>query len=224
MEVDVASNLKQIKDTLPEGVALVAISKYHVAEHVMKAYDAGQRVFGESREQELVEKAQKMPGDIKWHFIGHLQRNKVKYIAPFIEMIHSMDSPRLLAEIDKQAEKCGRKIKVLLQLHIADEETKFGMTLDECRQMLEEGKWREYKNVEICGIMMMASNVDDREQIRGEFQKASDFFDEVKAKYFADSEAFCQRSWGMSHDYDIAVKCNSTMVRVGTAIFGEREY
>ncbi len=224
MEVDVASNLRAVKQTLPEGVELVAISKYHVAEHVMKAYDAGQRVFGESREQELVEKAEKMPKDIRWHFIGHLQRNKVKYIAPFIDMIHSMDSPRLLAEINKQAEKCDRTIRVLLQLHIADEETKFGMTLDECRAMLEEGTWRQYKNIQICGIMMMASNVDDRNQIRSEFQLASDFFDEVKSKYFADDAAFCERSWGMSHDYDIAVECNSTMVRVGTAIFGEREY
>lgn len=224
MEVDVSSNLKAIKQTLPEGVELVAISKYHIAEHVMKAYDAGQRIFGESREQELVEKAEKMPKDIHWHFIGHLQRNKVKYIAPFIDMIHSMDSPRLLAEINKQAEKCGRTIKVLLQLHIADEETKYGMTLDECRAMLDEGTWKQYGNIKICGIMMMASNVDDREQIRGEFQLASDFFDEVKSKYFADSEDFCERSWGMSHDYDIAVQCNSTMVRVGTAIFGEREY
>ena len=224
MEVDVASNLKQIQGTLPAGVQLVAISKYHVAEHVMKAYDAGQRIFGESREQELVEKAQKMPQDIEWHFIGHLQRNKVKYIAPFIHMIHSMDSPRLLAEIDKQAAKCGRNIKVLLQLHIADEETKFGMSLDECREMLEEGTWRSYNNVTISGIMMMASNVDDRAQIKGEFQLASDFFDEIKSKYFATDDSFCCKSWGMSHDYDIAVQTGSNMVRVGTAIFGEREY
>ena len=224
MEVDVARNLQTIKSTLPEGVGLVAVSKFHAAEHVMKAYEAGHRVFGESREQELVEKAEKMPKDIQWHFIGLLQRNKVKYIAPFIDMIHSMDSFRLLGEINKQAEKCGRTIKVLLQLHIADEETKFGMTLDECREMLEKGEWKQYKNVEICGIMMMASNVDDKEQIRGEFMKASDFFDEIKAKYFADSPAFCERSYGMSHDYQIAVECNSTMVRVGTAIFGEREY
>ena len=224
MEVDVSSNLKAIKATLPEGVELVAISKYHIAEHVMKAYDAGQRIFGESREQELVEKAEKMPKDISWHFIGHLQRNKVKYIAPFIDMIHSMDSPRLLAEINKQAAKCDRTIKVLLQLHIADEETKFGMTLDECREMLEEGSWRQYANIHIAGIMMMASNVDDRNQIRSEFQLASDFFDELKAKYFASDDSFCCRSWGMSHDYDLAVECNSNMVRVGTAIFGEREY
>lgn len=224
MEVDVASNLRSIQQTLPEGVELVAISKYHIADHVMKAYDAGQRIFGESREQELVEKAEKMPKDIEWHFIGHLQRNKVKYIAPFIHLIHSMDSPRLLAEINKQAEKCNRTIKVLLQLHIADEETKYGMTLDECRAMLEEGTWRDYHNIQIVGIMMMASNVDDRAQIKGEFQLASDFFNEVKNKYFANEPSFCERSWGMSHDYDIAVKTGSNMVRVGTAIFGAREY
>ena len=224
MDVDVAGNLKTVKSTIPTGVELVAVSKFHPAEHVMKAYEAGQRIFGESREQELIEKAEKMPKDIHWHFIGHLQRNKVKYIAPFIEMIHAMDSERLLSEINRQAEKNGRVIKVLLQLHLADEETKFGMTLDECRALLEKGEWRTYRNVQICGIMMMASNVDDRAQIQGEFQQASDFFDEVKTRYFATDDAFRCKSWGMSHDYDIAVKTGSNMVRVGTAIFGNREY
>ena len=150
--------------------------------------------------------------------------NKVKYIAPYIDMVEAVDSLKLLKEINKQAVKHDRVIKVLLELHIAQEATKYGLTPDACRQLLAEGEWRELYNVQICGIMMMASNTDDEQQIRKEFMEAADFFDEVKAEYFADDDAFCERSWGMSHDYKIAVECRSTMVRVGTTIFGPRVY
>ena len=219
---DIARRLHEVKANLPQGVRLVAVSKFHPAECIQAAYDAGQRVFGESREQELAKKVEVLPKDIEWHFIGHLQTNKVKYIAPYISMIDAVDSLKLLREINKQAAAHGRVIKVLLELHIAEEETKYGLTLDDCRQLLDGGEWREMKNVEICGLMMMASHIDDEQLIRSEFRLAADFFDELKAKHFADVPGFCERSWGMSHDYRIAVQCRSTMVRVGTYIFGER--
>lgn len=222
--VDVAKNLHEVLGNLPEGVRLVAISKYHPNEYIMAAYQEGQRVFGESHEQELARKVVDLPKDIEWHFIGHLQTNKVKYIAPYIAMIEAVDSMKLLKEINKQALKNDRVIRVLLELHIAEEETKYGLTLDACRQLLAYGEWKTLKNVQICGLMMMASNVDDEEQIRREMNTAADFFDEVKAQYFADDPHFKERSWGMSHDYRIAVQCRSTMVRVGTTIFGPRVY
>ncbi|HCN54740.1 MAG TPA: YggS family pyridoxal phosphate-dependent enzyme [Prevotella sp.] len=224
MMVDVAKNLHEVLGNLPEGVRLVAISKYHPNEYIMAAYQEGQRVFGESHEQELARKVVDLPKDIEWHFIGHLQTNKVKYIAPYIAMIEAVDSMKLLKEINKQALKNDRVIRVLLELHIAEEETKYGLTLDACRQLLADGEWKTLKNVQICGLMMMASNVDDEEQIRREMNTAADFFDEVKAQYFADDPHFKERSWGMSHDYRIAVQCRSTMVRVGTTIFGPRVY
>jgi hypothetical protein len=221
---DVKGNLHQVLNRLPQGVRLVAISKYHPNEFIEAAYEEGQRVFGESHEQELRLKHETLPKDIKWHFIGHLQTNKVKYIAPYVTMIEAVDSLKLLKEIDKQAAKCGRVIDVLLELHIAEEATKYGLTLDDCRQLLEDGEWRELKNVRICGLMMMASFTDDPSQIRQEFLTAADFFDEVKARYFANAPWFCERSWGMSDDYLIAVECRSTMVRIGTTIFGPRVY
>ena len=221
---DVKGNLRKVLSDLPEGVQLVAVSKFHTNEYLLAAYEEGQRVFGESHEQELKLKQQSLPADIEWHFIGHLQTNKVKYIAPYISMIDAVDSMKLLREINKQAVKNNRVIKVLLELHIAEEETKYGLTLDACRELLEAGEWRELKNVQICGLMMMASYVEDQEQIRSEMMMASDFFDEVKARFFADDDQFCERSWGMSHDYPIAVQCHSTMVRVGTTIFGPRVY
>ena len=224
IDYDVKGHLHQVLDTLPQGTRLVAISKYHPNEYIMAAYEEGQRVFGESHEQELRLKHEQLPKDIEWHFIGHLQTNKVKYIVPYVSMIEAVDSLKLLKEINKQAEKCGRTIKVLLELHIAEEATKYGLTLDACRELLETGEWRAMKHVQICGLMMMASFVDDKEQIRGEMQTASDFFDEVKAKYFANDEAFCERSWGMSDDYLIALQTRSTMVRIGTTIFGPRVY
>lgn len=220
----IAENLKSVLDQLPQGVRLVAVSKYHPAESIREAYDMGQRLFGESHVQELQAKHDVLPADIQWHFIGHLQTNKVKYIVPYVAMVEAVDSLRLMREIERQAAKVGRTIDILLELHIAEEETKYGLSLDACRQLLDEGEWRQMTHVRICGLMMMASYVDDVEQIRREMLTAADFFDEVKAKHFAHDEAFCQRSWGMSHDYHIACQCRSTLVRVGTTIFGERVY
>ena len=221
---DVAKNLHEVLDTLPDGVKLVAISKFHPKEYIEAAYREGQRIFGESHEQELAGKVQSLPKDIEWHFIGHLQTNKVKYIAPYISMIEAVDTVKLLKEINKQAAKYNRVINVLLELHIAEEESKYGFTPDACREFLKNGEWRGLKNVHISGLMMMASNVDDQEQIRKEMTFASNLFEELKAMYFSDDPEFKERSWGMSHDYPIAVECHSTMVRVGTAIFGPRVY
>lgn len=221
---DVAKNLHEVLRNLPDGVKLVAISKFHPNEYLEVAYREGQRIFGESQVQELSHKVETLPKDIEWHFIGHLQTNKVKYIAPYISMVEAVDSLKLLKEINKQAAKHNRVINVLLELHIAEEETKYGFTPDTCRELLEVGEWKELKNVHISGLMMMASNVDDRNQIKKEMTLAADLFDELKAKYFADDPEFKERSWGMSHDYDIAVECRSTMVRVGTTIFGPRVY
>ena len=221
---DVKSNLRAVREQLPEHVRLVAVSKFHPDEYIMAAYEEGQRIFGESHEQELKRKQESLPKDIEWHFIGHLQTNKVKYIAPYISMIEAVDSLKLLREIDKQAAKYDRTIDVLLELHIAEEETKYGLTLDACRELLRDGEWRQLQHVRICGLMMMASNVEDTEQIRREMMLASNFFDEVKSEFFADDPAFKERSWGMSHDFPIAVQCHSTMVRIGTTIFGPRVY
>ena len=221
---DVAKNLHEVLDTLPDGVKLVAISKFHPKEYIEVAYREGQRIFGESHEQELAGKVKSLPKDIEWYFIGHLQTNKVKYIAPYISMIEAVDTVKLLKEINKQAAKYNRVINVLLELHIAEEESKYGFTPDACREFLKSGEWRELKNVHISGLMMMASNGEDQEQIRKEMIFASNLFDELKASYFSDDPEFKERSWGMSHDYPIAVECHSTMVRVGTAIFGPRVY
>ena len=163
---DVKKNLHRVLDSLPQGVQLVAISKFHPNEQILAAYEEGQRVFGESHEQELKLKHETLPSDIQWHFIGHLQTNKVKYIVPYITMIEAVDSLKLLREINKQSVKVGRVTDVLLELHLAEEATKYGLTLDDCRQLLDEGEWREMAGVRICGLMMMASNVDDESQIR----------------------------------------------------------
>ena len=178
---EIARNLKQVLANLPASVKLVAVSKFHPLEMLREAYDAGQRVFGENHVQELQQKAGQMPKDVEWHLIGHLQTNKVKYIVPYISMIESVDSLKLLQEINKQAAKCNRVVRVLLELHIAEEETKYGLTFDACRELLASGEWRELKNVKICGLMMMASFVDDEQQICSEMLSAADFFDEVKA-------------------------------------------
>ena len=221
---DVKGNLREVLGNLPAGVNLVAISKFHPNEYIEAAYAEGQRIFGESHEQELARKVESLPKDIEWHFIGHLQTNKVKYIAPYISMIESVDSLKLMKEINKQAARHDRVVKVLLELHIAEEDTKSGFSFDECRELLKAGEWKTMEHVQICGIMMMASNTDDEQQIAQEFDAAYAFFKEVKEKYFADDDAFCERSWGMSHDYRIAVKHGSNMVRVGTTIFGPRIY
>ena len=224
MNYDVKGHLHEVLSRLPQGVRLVAISKYHPNEFIEAAYAEGHRIFGESHEQELRGKHETLPKDIQWHFIGHLQTNKVKYIAPYVTMIEAVDSLKLLKEIDKQAAKNERIIDVLLELHIAEEETKYGLTPDALRELLASGEWCELKHVRICGLMMMASYVDDEDQIRSEFRLAKSLFDEVKAKYFADADSFCERSWGMSHDYLLAVEEGSTMVRIGTTIFGPRVY
>lgn len=220
----IASNLKEVLAQLPEGVRLVAVSKYHPVSVLREAYDAGQRLFGESHVQELQQKVAQMPDDVEWHFIGHLQTNKVKYLARYVAMIHAVDSMKLLREIDKQAAKAGRCIDVLLELHIAEEETKYGFSVEDCRQLMADGEWRELTHVRIRGLMMMASYTDDTRQIRQEMQQALDLFNELKQQYFADDDNFDERSWGMSHDFGIAVETGSTLVRVGTSIFGEREY
>lgn len=217
-------HLQEVKATIEPGVDLVAVSKFHPASLIKEAYDDGQRIFGESRVQELQAKHDALPNDIQWHFIGHLQVNKVKYIAPYISLIHAVDSLKLLKEIDKQAAKCNRVIQCLLELHIAQEETKYGLKVEECTQLLEKGNWRAFKNVQIAGLMCMASNTNDTALIQHEFHKANEYFKIVKSTYFPYDNAFCIRSWGMSHDYQIAMHEGATLVRIGTAIFGEREY
>lgn len=217
-------HLNEVRATVKQGVELVAVSKFHPAALIKEAYDQGQRIFGESRVQELQAKHEALPADIQWHFIGHLQPNKVKYIAPYISLIHAVDSYKLLAEINKQAAKHNRVIPCLLELHIAQEESKYGFTPEACTALLEDGAWRALKNVQIAGLMCMASNTPDMVQVRSEFHQARVYFDELKQRFFADDSRFCERSWGMSHDYDVAMDEGATLVRVGTAIFGEREY
>ena len=216
----ISNNLQEVRHTLDNGVCLVAVSKYHPVEAVQEAYTAGQRIFGESREQELRIKHDSLPKDIQWHFIGHLQTNKVKYIAPYIAMIETVDSLKLMKEIDRQGAKCGRVIDILLELHLAQEDTKSGMTPSDCLALLDGGEWREMRNIRIRGIMMMASTTDDTEEIRREFLLARDFFNAVKAKHFANDTAFDTKSYGMSHDYLLAQQCGSNHVRVGSRIFG----
>lgn len=217
-------HLNEVRATVKQGVELVAVSKFHPAALIKEAYDQGQRIFGESRVQELQAKHEALPTDIQWHFIGHLQPNKVKYIAPYISLIHAVDSYKLLAEINKQAAKHDRVIPCLLELHIAQEDSKYGFTPEACTALLEDGAWRALKNVQIAGLMCMASNTPDMVQVRSEFHQARVYFDELKQRFFADDPHFCERSWGMSHDYDVAMDEGATLVRVGTAIFGEREY
>lgn len=217
-------HLNEVRATVKQGVELVAVSKFHPAALIKEAYDQGQRIFGESRVQELQAKHEALPADMQWHFIGHLQPNKVKYIAPYISLIHAVDSYKLLAEINKQAAKHDRVIPCLLELHIAQEESKYGFTPEACTALLEDGAWRALKNVQIAGLMCMASNTPDMVQVRSEFHQARVYFDELKQRFFADDLHFCERSWGMSHDYDVAMDEGATLVRVGTAIFGEREY
>ncbi|MCI5744336.1 YggS family pyridoxal phosphate-dependent enzyme [Phocaeicola faecicola] len=221
---DIQLHLKEILAELPPQTRLVAVSKFHPAEAIREAYDMGQRIFGESKVQELTGKYESLPKDIEWHFIGHLQTNKVKYIAPFVSMIHAVDSFKLLCEIDKQAAKVNRVIPCLLEMHVAQEESKFGFTFEECRALLAEGEWKNLSHVSIAGIMGMASYTDDLHQIQQEFQSLSDFFKELKNSYFSGNSQFCELSMGMSHDYPEAVKRGSTLVRVGSKIFGDRIY
>ena len=222
--MDIQANLKEVIAELPTNVRLVAVSKFHPAEAIEAAYSAGQRIFGESKEQELSGKHEQLPKDIEWHFIGHLQSNKIKYMIPYVAMIHGIDTYKLLAEVNKQAGKAGRTVNCLLQIHVAQEETKFGFSPEECREMLDAGEWKALAHVRICGLMGMASNTDNIEQINGEFRLLNSLFKEIKANWFADSDAFRELSMGMSHDYHEAIASGSTLVRVGSKIFGEREY
>jgi pyridoxal phosphate enzyme (YggS family) len=222
--MNLSEKINNIQKTLPAGVRLVAVSKYHPASLIQEAYDAGQRIFGESHVQELVAKHDALPKDIEWHFIGHLQTNKVKYIAPFVSLIHAVDSERLLIEIDKQAKRSGRTIPVLLQVHVAKETTKFGFTPDELLNFMENGDWRQYTNIRFSGIMCMATNTEDEALIASEFEQAKTLFHRIKEKYFSDSDTFNECSWGMSGDYPIAIEHGSTLIRIGSMIFGERTY
>ena len=222
--MSIANNLKQVLSKLPEGVRLVAVSKFHPNEAIEEAYQAGQRIFGENKVQEMTAKYEALPKDIEWHFIGHLQSNKIKYIVPYVALIHGIDSYKLLIEIDKQAAKHGRIVNCLLQLHIAQEETKFGFSIEECREMLNKGEWKQLAHIRICGLMGMGSNTDNVEQIQQEFCSLSRFFNEVKKTWFSDTETFRELSMGMSDDYPEAIAEGSTLVRIGSKIFGERIY
>lgn len=222
--MSVAENLKQVLTELPKGVRLVAVSKFHPNEAIEEAYQAGQRIFGESKVQEMTAKYESLPKDIEWHFIGHLQTNKIKYMISYVSMIHGVDSIKLLFEINKQAAKSGRIVNCLLQIHVAQEETKFGFSPQECDEMLQLEEWKSLHNVRICGLMGMASNTDDTKQIDEEFCLLNNTFKKVKQNWFHNSDDFCELSMGMSHDYLLAIKAGSTMVRVGSKIFGERYY
>ena len=215
----IGERITALRATLPQGVTLIAVSKYHPVEAVQAAYDAGQRDFGESKAQDLKVKHEQLPKDINWHFIGHLQSNKVKYIAPFVHLVHSIDSYKLLNEVNRQGEKAGRIIPCLLQIHIAKEETKFGFTPQECKEMLAMGEWRNLENIELRGVMCMASNTDETKQIEEEFATVQRLFNEIKERFFADNERFNIISAGMSDDYPIAIEHGSTHIRVGSSIF-----
>ena len=218
----IAEEIHKITSQLPDGVRLVAVSKYHPVEAILEAYAAGQRLFGESHAQELQQKHAAL-ADIEWHFIGHLQTNKVKYIAPYVSLIHAVDSPRLLAEINRQALRAQRTIPCLLQLHVAEEETKFGFTPDEASAYLDSGEWQQLTGVRIAGVMAMATNTDDTARIRADFHRARSFFEQAQAHYFT-PDTFNELSMGMSDDWHIAVDEGSTLIRIGTQIFGHRDY
>lgn len=219
--MNIKERLDRIKATLPEGVKLVAVSKFHPAERLQEAYDAGQRIFGESRPQEMMAKQALLPADIEWAMIGHLQTNKVKYIAPFVSMIASVDSERLVEEIEKQAAKHDRIIDILLEVHVAQEESKSGWAKEELDAYLASGKLQEMKHVRVRGVMTIASNTDDESIVRNDFQRIRDIYEELKPIFGSDFDTL---SIGMSDDYPIALEYGSTMVRIGTAIFGAREY
>lgn len=218
----VKENLKNILDKLPKDVQLVAVSKTKPAELIQEAYDTGQRIFGENRAQELAEKAESLPKDIEWHMIGHLQRNKVKYIAPYVTMVHSIDSYRLLKEVDKEAKKNDRVIEVLLQFHIAREESKFGFSLEEVLEMVEDEDFPKLENIAIRGVMGMATFTDNQEKVAEEFQALNNYFLVIQSRCFKFNDQFNIISMGMTNDYEIAIKEGSNMVRIGSAIFGAR--
>lgn len=218
----ITERLNEIRSKLSDNVTLVAVSKTKPKEAIKEAYLAGQRVFGENKVQELVEKAETLPNDIEWHLIGHLQRNKVKYIAPFVSLIHAVDSLRLLQEINKQGAKNNRTIDCLLQFHIADEDTKFGLDENEAIELLNSETYQGMNNIKLCGVMGMATFTDNLEQVRDEFQKLRKLFEKLKISHFSLNEDFKTISMGMSGDWEIAIEEGSNMIRVGSSIFGSR--
>jgi pyridoxal phosphate enzyme (YggS family) len=217
----ITQNLQRVKEQIPANVKLVAVSKTYGFDEIMEAYNSGQRVFGENKVQELTDKYEALPKDIEWHLIGHLQTNKVKYIAPFVHTIHAVDSFKLLQEIDKRAQSVGRVINCLLQFHIAQEDTKFGLSENEL-DFLEDGSFKNLKNIKICGVMGMATFTDNTHQIQQEFAHLKQIYNRLKTRYFATDNAFCEISMGMSGDYPLAIAAGSTIVRVGSHIFGQR--
>ena len=218
----IANKLQKLYGELPKEVTLVAVSKTKPIADLQDAYDEGQRVFGENKVQEMCTKWEQLPKEINWHFIGHLQRNKVKYLAPFVDLIHGVESFRLLKEINKQAQKNNRVIDVLLQFFIANEETKFGLSFEEAEAILSDENFKELQNVRICGVMGMASFSNNHEQIREEFKTLKSTFDKLKSTFFDNEKSFNVISMGMSGDYKIAIEEGSTMIRVGSSIFGKR--
>ncbi len=222
--MSISKNIDQVKSHLPAHAQLIAVSKTKPVELLMEAYHHGQRAFGENKVQEMVTKYEIMPKDIVWHFIGHLQTNKIKYLASFVHLIHGVDSFKLLKAIHTEARKAGRIIPCLLQFHIAEEETKFGLSLNEATEMLESGEFKQLENVHLSGVMGMATFTDDETQIRKEFRNLKSIFDRLKTDFFASHPDFKEISMGMSGDYLIAVEEGSTMVRIGSTIFGERVY
>lgn len=211
-----------ILSSLPKEVRLVAVSKHKSTSDILKLYGEGQRIFGENKVQELTQKFEILPQDIEWHFIGHLQRNKVKYIAPFVKLIHAVDSLPLLIEINKQAKKHERTIDCLLQFHIAEEDTKFGLTLLEVEELIHDERYKELENVAICGVMGMATFTSNSDKVRKEFQTLKSIFLHLKNNYFQNIASFCEISMGMTDDYLIAIEEGSTLIRIGSAIFGTR--
>ena len=220
----IKENLEKIRATLPESVTLVAVSKTKPVSDLQEAYDAGQRIFGENHALEMRDKHEALPKDIQWHFIGHLQTNKIKYIIPFVTLIHSIDSANLLEAVNKEAAKHDRVVNCLLQFHIAMEETKFGLDLEEAKQLLDSDTFKQMQNIRVCGVMGMATFTDDMTEVRKEFKHLKQIFDTLKAKYFAEQSQFKEISMGMSDDYPIAVEEGATLVRVGSKIFGARIY
>lgn len=220
--MSIAENIKQLKNELGEGVELVAVSKTKPSSDIQEAYDAGQRMFGENKAREMEGKAEELPKDIEWHMIGHMQSNKVKYIAPFVSLIHSVDKLSLLKEVNKRARQNERTIKVLLQMHIAKEESKFGLDEEELEELLNSEAYRNYENIEVVGLMGMATFTDNEAVVQKEFAFLKNIFDQVKADHFSTQTSFSVLSMGMSGDYKIAIKEGSNMVRIGSMIFGAR--
>lgn len=220
--MNILENIGKLREELPNEVKIVAVSKTHTPEIIMQLYNSGYKVFGENRVQELLEKYEAMPKDTEWHFVGHLQSNKVKYLAPFIKMIHGIDSFRILKAVNREAKKHNRIIPCLLQFHIADEETKFGLSEEEAYEILDSEEYKTLKNISIVGVMGMATLTDDKEKIRKEFRFLKRIFDNIKKEYFPRKKGFKEISMGMSEDYQIAVEEGSTIVRIGSSIFGSR--